>query len=295
MIDELLGRAELKSRIEALEAELSGLRGQLEGERERRAEAVRDRQTADERVNRLEDRIADLEGQLERAREGEPALRFRGRETLGGDRLREVLDRLSSVETAPESAFTAMVAARPEEATRAAFGDRAPLLERAAPCLAVTDDAGLVSAALRPALAPAAFSSWDDRFRLEREWFLPAGSFALAVVRSDLFAYGAYEGEERVAFEGFESDVMGAHSKGGFSQARFERRRDEQVEVHLDQCRAVLDERDPDRLVVVGQRTLLEEFAERAVATAPADATGDPEDALDRALWDFFSAELYQV
>ena len=114
-------------------------------------------------------------------------------------------------------------------------------------------------------------------------------------MRSDLFAYGAFEGEERVDFEGFESDVMGAHSKGGFSQARFERRRDEQVEEHLDRCREVIEARDPERLVVVGQRTLRDAFEERAVATAPIDATGDPEAALDRALWDFFSAELYLV
>ena len=295
MLDELLGRAPLKARIEELESELSGLRGQLEGERERRREAVRGRQEAEERVNRLEDRIADLEGQVERVQAGDPALRFRGSETITGDRLREVLDRLESVRTSPESAFSALVEERPGEATREAFGDRAALLERAAPCLTFTDDAGLVSAALRPALQPEPFAEWGDRFRVEREWFVPAGSFAVALVRSDLFAYGEYDGGERVDFEGFSTDVMGSHSKGGFSQARFERRRDEQIDEHLERCGEVLDGRDPDRLIVVGQRTVIGEFEERAVATAPVDATGDPEEALDDALWDFFSAELYLI
>ena len=295
MLDELLGRAPLKSRIEELESELSSLRGQLEGEQERRREAVRGRQEAEERVNRLEDRIADLEGQVERVQDGEPALRFRGSEALAGDRLREVLSRLESVRTAPESAFSAFVEERPGEATRDAFGDRASLLERAAPCLAFTDDAGLLCAALGPALPPEPFEEWGDRFRVDREWFLPAGSFAVALVRSDLFAYGEYEGGERVDVEGFSTDVMGSHSKGGFSQARFERRRDEQIDEHLERCREVLDDRDPDRLIVVGQRTVLDEFEERAVATAPVDATGDPEEALDDALWDFFSSELYLI
>jgi len=295
MLDELLGRAELKSQVADLESELEGLRGQLDGERERRRDAVRARQEADERVNRLEDRIADLEGQVSRARDGEPALRFRGTESLAGERLRSVLDRLSSVRTDEEGAFTAMVEELPDGATREAFGERAALLERAAPCLAVTDDAGVVSAALRPALPPAPFAEWDERFRVEREWFLPAGSFALAVVRSDLLAYGEFEDDERVHFEGFSTDVMGNHSKGGFSQARFERRRDEQVDRHLERCGAVLDERDPDRLVVVGERTVLDAFEDRAVATAAVDATGDPEEALSDALWDFFSAELYLV
>lgn len=295
MLDELLGRAALKSEVDDLEAEVESLRGQLEGARQRRRAAVRARQEADERVNRLEDRIADLEGQVDRAREGEPALRFRGRETVGGERLEAVLDRLASLRTGPEGAFTAMVEARPDGPTREAFGDRASLIERAAPCLAVTDDAGLVSGALRPAIPPEPFAGWDDRFRIERGWFLPEGPFALALVRSDRFAYGEFDGETRVHFEGFDSDVMGAHSKGGFSQARFERRRDEQVDAHLARCREAIAQRDPDRLIVVGQRTLLDEFAERAVATGPADATGDPEDALDRAVHDFFSAELYLV
>ena len=295
MLDELLGRASLKSEIEALESEVESLRGQLEGERERRRDAVRARQDAEERLNRLEDRIADLEGQLDRAREGEPTLRFRRTETLAGGRLRAVLDRLESLRTDEEGAFTALVEERPDGATREAFGERAPLLERAAPCLAFTDDAGLVSAALRPAIPPGPFAGWDDRFRVEDEWFLPVGSFAVALVRSDLFAYGEFEGAERGEFEGFETDVMGSHSKGGFSQARFERRRDEQVEEHLERCREAIEEREPERLIVVGQRTVIDEFEDRAVATAPVDATGDPEEALADAVRDFFSAELFLV
>lgn len=295
MLDELLGRAELKADIAELRAEVEGLRGQLEGERERRREAVRARQSADERVNRLEDRIADLEGQLARAREGEPALRFRGTETLAGNRLREVLSRLERVRTDAEGAFSSMVAERPDEGAREAFGERVPLVERAAPCVAYTDDAGVVSAALRPAIPPEPFGIWDDRFHIEREWFLPAGHFAVALVRSDLFAYGEFDGDERVYLEGFESEVMGTHSKGGFSQTRFERRREEQVDDHLERCRSVLDERAPDRLIVVGDRALIDEFEQEAVATAPVDASGEPEDALEDAVRDFFSAKLYLV
>lgn len=295
MLDELLGRARLKAEIEELEAQVERLSGQLEGESERRREAVRARQEAEERVNRLEDRVADLEGQLDRAREGEPTLRFRGTEALVGGRLRAILDRLDGVETGAESAFTAMVTDRPDERTRAAFGDRAPLLERAAPCLACTDDAGLISAALRPALPPEPFSTWSDGFRIDRSWFLPTGSFALALVRSDLFAYGEFEGDERVHVEGFESDVMGAHSKGGYSQARFERRREEQVKGHLDRCREVLDERNPARLIVAGQRNVIDAFEARAEATVPVDATGEPEAALEDALRAVFTAELFLV
>ena len=292
MFDELLGRAELKERIEDLKGEIVDLEDRLAAEQERRAAAVEDRQTAQERANRLEDRIADLEGQLDRARGGEEAIAARGTERLRGNRLAEVLDRLGSLRTGPEGALTGMVEDTAPGPVRDLLGERAALVNRAAPCLVVADDAGIVSAAIEPALPPDPFLEWGDRFGIDHGWFLPRGTFGFALVRSDLFAYGAYDGRERVAFEGFSSDLKGEHSKGGFSQSRFERRRDEQIDDHLADCRATLAERDPDRLIVVGERTVIGEFPDLADHTATVDATGDPEDALGDAFDSFFTATL---
>ncbi|WP_439027359.1 Vms1/Ankzf1 family peptidyl-tRNA hydrolase [Haloarchaeobius sp. DT45] len=295
MLDELLGRAELKTRIEELADEKERLRNQLEAEQERRADAATARQAAEERVNRLEDRIAQLEGELERVGSDEADLAFRGEEDLRGDRLSEVLSRLESVETGPEGALSAMVTDEVPDEAADALGDRAALLDRAAPCLFFADDAGLVQVALDPSIAPEAFCEWGDGFRLDRSWFEPTGRFSLALVRADLFALGTYEGRERVAVSGFESDVKGKHSKGGFSQARFERIRDEQIDSHLDDCRAAIADREADRLVVVGDRRLVREFADEAVATAAVDATGDPAAALSDAFYEFFSVRLHRL
>ena len=292
MLDELLGRASLKDEIADLREERDRLQAQFDAEQERRKQAVRDRQEAEERVNRLEDRIADLEGQLG-GDDVEEARSFRGRDRVRGERLDEILDRLRSVHTGGEGALTVVVGDRLPAECRETFEPAASVVDRAAPCLAVTDDAGVVAVALEPPLLPEPFVEWGDRFRLEDEWFQPRGSFALALVRSDLFAYGAYEGDERVDFEGFESDVMGAHSKGGFSQGRFERRRDEQIDAHLDRVQAVLEDRDPERLILVGERTVLDDFEADAVATVPVDATGRPKAALDDAFRSFWTTSLY--
>jgi uncharacterized small protein (DUF1192 family) len=295
MLDELLGRAELKERIAELEEERDRLQSQLDAESERRTEAVRDRQEAQEQVNRLEDRIADLEGQLERQEADDPAPEPRGVETLRGERLAAVLDRIESVETGPEGALTAVVSGGLPDAVREQFGDHAGIVERATPCVALTDDAGLVAAALTTPVEPEPRVEWHDGFAIERSWFEPTGRHAVALVRSDLFALGEYHGRERVGFEGFASDVQGNHSKGGFSQSRFERRRDEQIDDHLDRCRAAIEEADADRLFVVGERTVLDEFEDLADATATVDATGDPEAALDDAVDQFWTARLYRV
>jgi len=295
MLDELLGRAGLKERVADLEDENRRLREQLDAEQRRRTDAKSARQDAEERVNRLNDRVTELEDRVARAEGGEVELDYRGTATLRGDRLDAVRRRLDSVDAAPEGALTAMVGdgGLPDRVGEA-FGDRAPLVARAAPCVAVADDAGLVSAALAPPLPPGPFADWDDGFRLNRAWFQPEGRYALAVVRADLFALGEFDGRERTGFRGFESDVKGDHSKGGFSQGRFERRRDDQIDAHLDRCRDALNERDHDTLYVVGEKSLLHEFAD-ADRTTPIDATGSPEDALDTAMREFWTTRLYLV
>ncbi|ELZ15210.1 hypothetical protein C477_18530 [Haloterrigena salina JCM 13891] len=313
MLDALLGRASLKERIDELEEKNERLRNRYEAESERRSEAATARQDAEERVNRLEDRIAQLEGELEQLEGDEAGLSVRRRERLRGSRLEAVVDRLASFHTGPEGALTAVLREDEGSETLAEefdvdletpLGDRAALVDEAAPCVLCLDDAGLIAAALEPpampdrALEDDSRVAWDDRFRFEREWFLPTGRYALALVRTDLFALGTYEDGDRVDYRGFESDVKGNHSKGGFSQARFERIRDDQIDDHLERCREALSERvdDGDRLYLAGQRGVVETLAEDAslepAGTAAVDATGDPKSALEDAHRSFWTAEF---
>jgi peptide subunit release factor 1 (eRF1) len=290
MLDRLLGREPLKERIADLEEELHHTERELEAERERRTEAVTDRQRADERVNRLEDRVAELEDRVADADEGTD-LAFRREESLRGRRLEAVLGRLESVESDPEGLLSAYVDGEVPDHVVETLGDRTPLVRRAEPCLVYADDAGLLSVALDPPVAPEPFLDWADTFRVERSWFEPSGRHAVGLVRADVFAMGVYEDGERVSFEGFTSDVMGEHSKGGFSQARFERIRDGQIDDHLEKCRDALASVDAP-LYLTGERVVLTEFADLAAVSRPVDATGKPEPALDDAVREFWTARL---
>jgi len=294
MLDRVLGRASLKERVEELEEEKRHLERQLDAEQERRADAVSDRQAAEERVNHLEDRVTELEDRVERLRAEEGQGEFRREAALSGERLDAVLDRLDSVETGPEGALTAYVRDGHDlpAAVREAVGDRAPLVRRAAPCLLCTDDAGLLAATLSTPVPPEPFADWRDGFAVDRDWLQPRGEYAVALVRSDLFALGEFDGRDRVAFHGFDSDLKSQHSKGGFSQGRFERLRDAQIDSHVDRCLAAIEERNVDRLYVVGERSLLSQFSAVADVTQPVDATGDPEDALADAVHEFWTVRL---
>ncbi|AFK20340.1 hypothetical protein E6P09_13455 [Haloferax mediterranei ATCC 33500] len=308
MLDELLGRAKLKARIAELEDERDALAGRLEGESERRKDAVRARQEAEAEVNHLEDRITELEDRVERLSGDDDSLDFRGTDDLRGDRLREIRSRLESVSTAPEGALTAVVDNERSlpSSVEDAFGDRASLVRRAAPCIALTDDAGLVRVALSPPRLPAAFDAWDGGFTLDSAWFHPTDTTVVALVRADLFALGRYEDGELHYVTGFESDVKSAHSKGGFSQGRFERIREGQIADHIDRCHEALDEHaagadsetttDADAdLIVLGEQTVLDEFRERSALTATVDASGDPETALTEASREFWTTRLYRL
>lgn len=294
MIDRLLGRASLKQRIETLEEEKRHLERERDAESERRADAVSERQDAQQRVNHLEDRVTELEDRVERLKRADATAEFRREETIAGDRRDEILGRLGSFATEPEGLFTAYVAGEHDlpPAVRDAFGDRAGLVARAAPCLAVTDDAGLLGTSLSVPVPPEPFASWDDHVTIQREWFEPTGEYALALVRSDLFGLGEYDGRERTAFHGFDADLKSQHSKGGFSQARFERLRDAQIESHVERCKVALEERDAERLFVVGERSLLSQFEEVADVTQSVDATGEPESALGDAFHEFWTLQL---
>ena len=300
MIDRLLGRAELKERIEELEEANHHLRRRAEAEEERRSDAVADRQRAEQRVNRLEDRIESLEDRLERAERDEDHVEFRRVSDLRGDRLTDLLERLRGVESAdPEGLLTASISdsdAVPSTVVEQ-FGDRSRLVRRATPAVVVSDDAGVVSAALSPPLQPDPFDAWSDRFRLDDAWFRPTGRFAFALVRSDTFALGTYEGDERVAFEGFDSDVKEAHSKGGFSQGRFERRREGQIDDHLRKASDALSAvaSDVERVVVVGERSVLGDVREYADHTDVSDATGSPKAALGDAFRDFWTTRVHAI
>ncbi|MFD1571438.1 Vms1/Ankzf1 family peptidyl-tRNA hydrolase [Halorubrum laminariae] len=307
MIDRLLGRAELKEQIAELEEANRHLERRAEAEEERRSDAVADRQRAEERVNELEHRIESLEERLERAGGDEAAVDFRRVSNARGARLDDALDRLRAMESdGPEGLLTAFVpdANAVPESVSDWFGDRTPLIRRAAPAVVLADDTGAVSVAITPPVEPAAFDGWDDEFRLDPSWFRPTGRVVFAVVRSDTFALGVYEGNERVAFEGFTSEVKSAHSKGGFSQGRFERRREGQIDDHLDDAVETLAEYtengsvnggDGDRTIVVGERSVLGRVREHADVTDVSDATGSPKEALDDAFRDFWTARIHAV
>ena len=294
MLDHLFGRGELRERIEALEEERERLEAQLEAESERRKAAVRDRQSAEEQVNRLNDHVASLEDRVDRATAERDRPTFDRVTVLSITETETLLALLHSVRTDEEGALTAIVHDDLPEDVQKPIGARWLAIRDALPCIIVADAAGVVRAVIEPPIMPDPQISWSDRFQLAREWFLPTGQYTFVLVRADVFAVASYDGAEQIASDGFESEVMGRHSKGGFSQARFDRRRDEQIATHLNRCRKAMASFDLDRTIVVGDGRMIRRLGIEAVATATVDASGAPVEALDTAFYEFWQTRLYR-
>lgn len=289
----------LESQIAELEKEAERKSKEAQRDKEKRREAVTARQDAQEEANRLKDRITQLESDLNRLRESDSEghdVAYRRRETLSDRRLAALLERLRSLHAPPEGALTATVQDEVPRVVSDLLGDRSVLVADAAPCIVVADDSGIVSLALCPPVLPTIEPTWSDRFTLDPQWFEPEGRFVLVFMRANLFAAGIYEGREQISFKGFQPKVGRRHSKGGFSQGRFERIREEQIADHVKRCREALKEfmGDERRLYLVGQREMIDALADdfHPEATATVDATGAPREALEDAFQTFWTTEL---
>jgi len=148
--------------------------------------------------------------------------------------------------------------------------------------------------------------SHGSRFDVPQEAFDLGATHAVAVVRSNEYAGGVYtdEGKKQVGFSSNSTDLKSKHSKGGFSQGRFERARDEEVKRHVrdsvEEFESMVTEHELDRVFVAGESRIADNFAEELslrvpVSTCSTDARGEGEKLLRRGYETVESARIYVV
>lgn len=304
-LDSLLGRAELKERIRELEEENENLERRLEKTDDRRREAERGKQEAYEERNRLESKVEELRDRLERAQEDDESHVEADVSELAPDDVDDVVDLLASVEGSKEQLTTAYVAA--DDSLPDGLPDRVHqnLSDVGSPSgrALYIDDHGVVDVCLLP-LRPVEQSRVEhgERFEVDRALYRLPDRYVAAVVHVDSFAAGAFDDGDRTEYVQHSSNVKSGHSKGGFSQKRFERLRDEQIQEHLEdsagELRTLVDTVDVDAVYLLGARDLTEDLEERAEVDAElrrtTDARGEGEQLLEDAVRDLMSTQVYR-
>lgn len=258
---DLFGRKK-RQRIEELEQQLEEQREEYretiqrleekaEKEKERAQEAVTEKQQADREINRLQDRIRSLEDLLGRYKEDEDT--SISTKQLSIPQTENLLDNLEKLSFRSSRALT--LALPPERSVLDSETGEA-----------VFNDPYLVQIALLPPL-----ELEEDRLLAER---FDTSAIHDMIDARYLFIHISAGGSGAAFFDGQEmedpvvvdSDVKSKHGKGGYSQSRFERRRQEQIEEHIDrlleQSQAMLEE-GFERLIVAGNREMANELVEQ--------------------------------
>lgn len=261
---------ELKEKIERLEAsleekeeEVQKLENMLEAEKERRKKSAREKQEAEEELNRLKDKLRNLENQ-ETDQSEETGERPK-MEKISFERTLSMLEKLDSIESREKDLVTIYSPSKIEDLEdlrglkNSISNNQFSVIEGLKSFAGFLDqDTGNTVLETRP--------FFDSRFEVEE--FFDAREL-LEFIRSEktwvLVSAGntkifREESGEFDEIESVKSRVDRDHSKGGFSQGRFERKRDEQIEKHKKQVKEKLQEFDEENLYLLGTEKMCEEL-----------------------------------
>ncbi len=250
--DELEQEIEQKEeRIKELKEEVDSLKAQLEGSEEKRKKLAREKQQAQEELNRLKDK---LESQQEEEQTEE--LENTGFKRLSFNEARELIDKLGSVKNE-------------EMVSIYSYGDfeldnfvERKVIEEVTgndDFILFTDN-GFFDYLIRTRPFYAEEINVDESFNTEQiEEFIWEEKIWVTVSTGNAHIYREQNGEvEKV--EDLKTRIEKKHSKGGYSQGRFERKRDQQIEEFSELVEEKIENLEEDNIYLVGERQVCQEI-----------------------------------
>lgn len=275
VLDRYSGKDGLNQEIEKLQSRILEMKvdvRRLEKCERKLKAAVSDRQIAEEKLNAASNRIETLEHELgKRREEEEPALSLYT-ETVSLPAMREITAELAGLRGENGQYVTLAVppGTGPEHRDLDVFIDPATL----GIISTIRNETGMILFYDRPGIVREIFL---PPLEIEQPVFAAADRFDTEVIRfpdEDLviLIIAAHAGESLLltATPGggkedsrvVRSSVKAKHGKGGFSQRRFERLREEDIAHHVEKVRGVLNEfkGQPDRIILCGDLLLAEEI-----------------------------------
>lgn len=247
----------LEEKLEKAGEEKEKWENRFEAEKERRSKLSKEKQEAEEKINRLKDKLEGLNSSEEK-KEVEDGEEKSEKKDLNFGEARKVIPKLASIESSEEDLVTVYHTGDADD-----FDDLRGLKNSITgeqfnsisdPGIYLFDEDQVFDIFM------------DCRPFFDAEW-RSGGGFSLARVsefmeqekiwakvsagNSKVFreSNGGLELVEHV-----KDRVNRQHRSGGFSQGRFERKRDEQIEGHLENLREVLP--DEEQVFLVGERDL---------------------------------------
>jgi peptide subunit release factor 1 (eRF1) len=273
----------LNSRILKLESDLQSTKTQLEKKEALARQAVADRQEAEARLNQEIVRTQTLSHELEKTRVESPEkLEFRGIENLSPSAVQAYLSKLSSFHSSADDLLTvylpcgtSLSSVLSEKVLDLIEEKTFTLLERLDPETGLAlfyDLHHMICEAVVPPI-PIMLPSWQLGDNFETSFLKESLSKDYRMLVLILHAGESFIGfapDARIfdTRELIRSSVKEKHSKGGFSQRRFERLREEDIAHHMGKVFEALDKvleenSHIDFIIMSGDSQLIKEIQRR--------------------------------
>lgn len=234
---------QLEDSIDELEDQKQSWKERFEAEKERRSDLSRKKQEAEEELNRLKGKL-ETQSSHEVEETAEEGAGFRSLEFEDAERL---LQKLESIESPERELVTVYCPEEVEDLSdlkslkNSVDREHYSVLQEEESFVAFIDpELGVFMLKMAPFFPEKV--SIRDEFEIEELLeFLNSEKHWALVSAGETTVYSE-KGGEFEELEKVKSRVDKEHSKGGFSQGRFERKRDEQIENHLDKTEELLKE-----------------------------------------------------
>ena len=246
-------KKKLQEKIEGIEEEKESFRERFKAEKERRSKLSTQKQEAEQKINKLEQKLENsAETETEEEEREETKIH-----RISLEKAERILDKMESINSSEEDLVAVYSPQRVKE-----LGDQQGLKNSISKQNHgfISDDSGFVAfldddflgvkLKARPFFKP----EWkrDSSFDASKVSSFIAEKKKWAAVSAGETVIFEEEGGEILEREEISSRVDSKQKKGGFSQGRFERKRQEQVDEHL---RMVEEKIDEDTLLV-GEESL---------------------------------------
>lgn len=250
----------LEDRIEELQQDRDSWKERFEAEKERRSELSTKKQEAEEERNRLKKKLDSREKTEE---EKEEVAEENGTEAVDFEEAKTILRKLGSIESDQEDMVTVYCPGNVGELAdlkslkNSVDRETYSVLQKFESFAAFVDpDLGTYILKMAPFFDEKV--EIDGSFRVERLLeFLESEKHWCVVSAGDTKVYSEEDGKVS-ELERVKSRIDREHSKGGFSQGRFERKREEQIETHIEKVRESLQ--DYPEAYVIGDKRFCEDL-----------------------------------
>ncbi|MFW6194676.1 MAG: Vms1/Ankzf1 family peptidyl-tRNA hydrolase [Halobacteriota archaeon] len=276
--------AELQRELDDLREEKEGLDKKLEKQKKRTKKAESEKQELHEKINRQEDQIQSLKNKLRNETLSE-SQELKDVETILWNNPEVQLSKIGSIRSEEEDLLTIFL---PKDHSIRDIEDSAflqsKLTSRQLESLENTKSDtgkvlihsdGLFTTLIKPPL-PIERSDWllSKQFNVEPLLSQFDKSICLVFLSSGGSAVATFDRKEIEDYRLVKADIKSKHSKGGFSQDRFQRRRDEEIKGHIDDVEEVMEELpDADLIALSGSQKMVSELEKKDLIHKHRDKT----------------------